>query len=112
MKPRAIIYSLFLILYSPFCQAQVPSTDLYLIKVSKEPDKYTFGEPVNITHREGYDNQPYFMPDGRTLLYVSIRTDKKGHSQADVYKYDIKKKKSKRVTKTYEDEYSPTLMPD
>jgi dipeptidyl aminopeptidase/acylaminoacyl peptidase len=90
----------------------VPTTDIYLIKVTKEPGKYTFGEPVNITNREGYDNQPFFMPDGRTILYVSIRTDKKGHSQADVYKYDIKKKKTKRVTKTYEDEYSPTLMPD
>lgn len=67
-----------------------------------------FGEPMNITHREGYDNQPFFMPDGKTILYVSVREDK----QADIYKYNIKRCKSKRLTKTPEDEYSPTLMPD
>jgi hypothetical protein len=108
MKPHAFLYSLFLILYSSFSHAQVPSTEIYLIKMEKKDGAYTFGEPKNITRREGYDNQPFFLYDSRTILYTSIREDK----QADVYKYDIKKKKTKRVTRTPEDEYSPTLMPD
>lgn len=119
MKPHAFLYypsrreiialsSLFFILYSSLSAAQVPSTDIYLIKIDKRPGKQIFGEPVNITKREGYDNQPFFLWDGRTILYTSIREDK----QADIYSYDIKKKKTRRLTRTPEDEYSPTLMPD
>ena len=66
------------------------------------------GQPVRITDWKGYNNQPAFLPDGRSLLYTSIRSDK----QADIYKYDIKNRVTTRVTETTESEFSPTLTPD
>lgn len=47
------------------------------------------------------------MPDGRTILYTSIR-DK----QADIFRYDIKSGATTQVTNTPESEFSPTLMHD
>ena len=69
---------------------------------------YSFGNPVNITNREGYDNQPAFSPDSRYILYTSIRED----NQADIYKYYLQTKLTIQLTKTQESEYSPTFMPN
>ena len=65
------------------------------------------GPPVKITSWVGYNNQPSFMPDGRSILYTSIR-DK----QADIYRYDLRGGATAQITKTPESEYSPTFMPD
>ena len=66
-----------------------------------------FGPPVKITAFAGYNNQPFFLPDGRSILYTSIR-DK----QADIYRYDLRSRATSQITNTPESEYSPTLMPD
>jgi hypothetical protein len=65
------------------------------------------GRPSNITNREGYDNQPMFLPDGRSLFYTSIRED----GQADIYRYSLADGSTARVTATKESEYSATPMP-
>ncbi len=65
------------------------------------------GRPVKITDWAGYNNQPSFLPDGKSLLYTSIR-DK----QADIYRYDLRSASTTQVTSTPESEYSPALMPD
>src|SRR5712671_2364811 len=70
--------------------------------------RVSVGAPANVTARPGYDNQPFFLPDGRAILYTSIR----GDSQADIYRYDIDAKTSVRLTATRESEYSPTPLPD
>lgn len=84
-----------------------PATDIYLASLSREGDRLRLGTPVNLTHRAGYDNQPSFTPDGRGLLYTSIRED----AQADIYRYDLESRSVARVTRTAESEYSPTVMP-
>ena len=66
------------------------------------------GVPLNITVRAGYDNQPSFTPDGRSVLFTSTRSD----AQADIYRYDIGSRATARVTATPESEYSATVMPD
>jgi hypothetical protein len=88
--------------------AQLPETDLWLFKIKTEKEKLILGEGKNITNRKGYDNQPYFSPDNKSILYVSIRDDK----QSDVYRYDLKKGESFQLTKTKESEYSPNYTPD
>jgi hypothetical protein len=88
--------------------AQLPETDLWLFKIRNENDKPVLGEGKNITNRKGYDNQPSFTPDNKSILYVSIRDDK----QADVYRYDIGKNEPVQLTKTKESEYSPNYTPD
>ena len=62
-----------------------PSTEIYLAEITRDDGGLRLGEPVNVTSREGYDNQPYFLPDGRRLVYTSI--DESG--QADIWAYDV-----------------------
>lgn len=88
--------------------ANVPSTDVYLADFSVRGDRVTIGNPVNISKRKGYDNQPGFMPDGQSLLYTVIGEDK----QADIYKYVLGTGATTRMTQTTESEYSPTITPD
>jgi len=54
-------------------QAAPPSTDIFLAPIRMQNDKPTVGRPVNITQRPGYDNQPSFTPDSRSVLFTSVR---------------------------------------
>src|SRR5207244_289976 len=86
----------------------VPSTDIFLADLSTSKGHMQIGRPRNITNRKGYDNQPRFFADGKSLFYTSIRED----NQADIYQYDVAKGTSRQITATKESEYSPTVMPD
>ncbi len=88
--------------------APPPATDIYLASLRVADGRVQVGTPVNVTARSGYDNQPFFLPDGRAFLYTSIRED----SQADIYRYDLERATSVRLTATRESEYSPTPLPD
>lgn len=87
---------------------QVPETDIWLFKIDKKENKYIYSNPLNITHRVGYDNQPTFSLDGKSILYVCIDSSK----QADIYQYTISKKQSVNITKSEVSEYSPTILPN
>jgi hypothetical protein len=89
-------------------KAQLPETDIWLFKIKKEKDVLSIAEGENITARKGYDNQPYFTPDNKSILYISIREEK----QSDVYSYDIAKKYAVQFTRSKESEYSPMHTPD
>jgi dipeptidyl aminopeptidase/acylaminoacyl peptidase len=88
-------------------QAAPPSTDIFLAPLTISGVRFTVGTPINITARPGYDNQPSFTPDGRAILYTSVRDD----GQSDIYRYDIAGKATTRVTSTPESEYSALVMP-
>jgi hypothetical protein len=88
--------------------AQLPNTDLWLLDVKTINDSVYVENPVNLTNRPGYDNQPVFSADGKTILYTSIRDEK----QSDIYSLDIKTKESIQLTKTATSEYSPLFAPD
>lgn len=102
------LFNIILLCIAGSSAAQLPETDLWLFKLKTEDKKLILGEGKNITSRKGYDNQPFFTPDGKSILYVSIRED----SQADVYRYDLGKQQSFQLTKTKESEYSPNYTPD
>jgi dipeptidyl aminopeptidase/acylaminoacyl peptidase len=85
-----------------------PTNDIYLINVTSQAGQTSFGKPTKISAWDGYNNQPFFLPDGKGLLYTSIRADK----QADIYRYDIKTVATTRITETTESEYSATVTPD
>jgi Tol biopolymer transport system component len=63
--------------------------------------------PRNITGNKGYDNQPFFRPDG-VVLFTSMRDGK----QTDIYSYDPASGRIAQLTDTAESEYSPTVTPD
>lgn len=85
-----------------------PSTDIFLVPLTRSGDGYQVGTPRNLTAREGYDNQPSWALDGRTLYFTSVREGE----QADIYRMDVRTGTATRVTTTSpESEYSATLMP-
>lgn len=108
MEPRVLL-GLALAAVSLTGSQAPPSTDIFLAELrARSPrDRVDVGAPVNATHRTGYDNQPFFTPDGRGFLYASV-TD----GQADIWRYDIAAGRGMPVTTTPESEYSPTPLPD
>lgn len=84
-----------------------PATDIYVAELRVADRRVSVGTPVNVTSRPGYDNQPFFLRDGRSFLYTSVHED----GQADIYRCDVDRKTSVRVTATGESEYSPTPLP-
>ena len=85
-----------------------PDTEVYLAPMKTVNGAIEIGPAVNITNNPGYDNQPFFTPDGRGVLFTSVRG---GVTQTDIYRYDIAAKQISQVTATPESEYSPTITP-
>jgi len=81
-------------------------TDIFIAELTQSTAGIHLGPVTNVTRREGYDNQPSFSPDGRSLLHTSIRG-----SQADIWRYDLERGALVQVTDTPESEYSATVMP-
>ena len=86
-----------------------PSTDVYLASLTRQESRLVLGELRNISSNPGYDNQPSFTHDGRSVLFTSVRG---GGTQSDIYRYDRESGRLVRVTDTPESEYSPTVTPD
>src|SRR5579862_4315163 len=74
--------------------ANPPDTDIFLASLTVDGDTVTVERPENITKSPGYDNQPSFTPDGRSVLFTSNR----GGKQTDIYRYDISTRQTVRVT--------------
>jgi hypothetical protein len=83
-------------------------SEIFLIDLRHANGEITLGEPVNVTNRKGYDNQPAFSRDGKQLYYTVIDSS----AQADIFRYDVARRATERVTSTPESEYSPTPLRD
>jgi hypothetical protein len=88
-------------------QRGTPEADVFLAPLTVRDGRAEVGPAVNVTNRPGYDNQPSFTPDSRSILYTSTRED----AQSDIYRYDIAAHAITRVRKTPESEYSAAVMP-
>jgi hypothetical protein len=104
---RTVILFLFIITTSSFSQ-QPPGTEIYVADLTMKKGTLMMRQPVNITNRPGYENQPFFHPEQPLMYYASA--DETGRT--DIIVYDLKTGKTKRVTNTSEREYSPTVTPD
>jgi hypothetical protein len=100
----AAAFLLMMIPTAVFCQG---STDIHLIRMKVSGEKYAFSKPIKINPNEGYNNQPSFHPDGRSVLYSS-----QSGTNTDIYRYDIESGETARLTNTPDSEYSPIVMPD
>lgn len=85
-----------------------PTPDIYLARLVRAEGRLTLGAVRNLTKRTGYDNQPAFSPDSRTLYYTSNR----GDGQTDIWRIDLATLRERRVTRTPESEYSAAVTPD
>lgn len=88
--------------------AQYPQTDIYLLKMKGKKWKIQLSDLTKISDNEGYDNQPYFTPDGKDILFVS---QVNGQTQTDIYQYHIANGKVNQVCQTPESEFSPKFNP-
>lgn len=88
-----------------------PQTDIYLAPLSLFDGLYYLGDLRNITNRpEAYDNQPFFTPDSRSILYAAGYEDG-NDGQTEIHRYYIASMRVTRITRTAESEYSPTPFP-
>jgi hypothetical protein len=95
------------LLAAPLAAQGPPGTDIFVLPLARSGGALTVGTAVNITARAGYDNQPFFSPDGKSIYYTSARD-----GQTDIFRHDLASGRSSQVTRTRENEYSPTIMPD
>lgn len=89
-------------------QSAPPATDVFVAALSIRDREIIVGKPENISSSPGYDNQPFFAPDGTGLFFTSDRVP----GQMEIYRYDLEARRVSRVTTTAESEYSPTVTPD
>jgi hypothetical protein len=79
-----------------------PSTDVWMVPLTLTTALPKVGAPLNVTHRDGYDNQPAFALDSRSLFYTSTRDD----GESDIYRYNFSTGLAVPVQHTKESEYS------
>jgi hypothetical protein len=91
---------------APLAAQAPPGTDIYLVRLAERQGKLVAEEVKNVTNRPGYDNQPHFSPDGKTLFFTSVRD-----GQSDIYRIDLASGAITPFTSTPESEYSATVMP-
>lgn len=106
-RRRLGVLALGILAGAPSARAQ-GGTEIFLAPLTRVEGRVAIGTPVNITARPGYDNQPSFTPDGRALLYTSAGAG----GQTDIVRFDLASRTVTAVTRTPENEYSPTVTPD
>lgn len=86
----------------------LPDTDILLYTMARSGNGVEIGLGRNITSSPGYDNQPSFSADGRSLLFSTRRDG----DQNEIYRFDLLSDATRRVTRTPKNEYSPRETPD
>ncbi|MBL7754064.1 MAG: hypothetical protein JNM44_06285 [Chitinophagaceae bacterium] len=108
MKLSYALLLVWMCCLAEWSDAQLPQTSIYLFDVVRTGKTWTLQHPKQIGSTKGYNNQPWFTPDGNGLYYVrSLDTP-----NTEIFYYHLNKKKSKRITRTKVPEYSPKWMPD
>ncbi len=80
-----------------------PETDIFLFDFDPENKNAVLNNPLNVSNRPGYDNQPYFTKGSNTFLY-----SRNNGNQTDIYEYLISTGDHKRLTNSKTSEFSPT----
>jgi dipeptidyl aminopeptidase/acylaminoacyl peptidase len=89
--------------------AQVPpATDIYELSFDGTLDGLKNATLQVVSAQRGYENQPFYTPDGSALLFTANRDGK----QTDIYEMDRKTRRLRQLVATPVGEYSPTIMPD
>jgi Tol biopolymer transport system component len=81
------------------------ATDIQLFPMVDGIDSLARARPQPVATEPGYENQPFFHPDGRRVLFTANRDGK----QTDIYEFDRTTGGTRQLTRTPEGEYSPTI---
>jgi dipeptidyl aminopeptidase/acylaminoacyl peptidase len=85
-----------------------PGTDIYELVFDGTLTSLQGVTPQPVATERGYENQPFFTPDGTRILFTANRDGK----QTDIYEFDRKARRARALIATPEGEYSPTVTPD
>jgi hypothetical protein len=95
--------------FSSALAAQGPNpSNLWLAELHWSGNRLTVSTPVKLTHDDGSNSQPSFAPDGRSIVFSAVR-DTGAAAQGDIYRIDLATRLETRVTRTAENENSPTV---
>jgi dipeptidyl aminopeptidase/acylaminoacyl peptidase len=113
MRRFAIIFLLSIAVPRPVLaqQPQNPApnpVNLWLVELKWTGDRISAGTPVKLTRDNGTNSQPSFSPDGKSLVFSGLRGNGPDAS-SDIYRIDLATGAETRVTKTPENENSPTV---
>lgn len=98
-----------LALASFFTASSIANTDVIIADIKLKNGHLTLANAVNISAREGYDNQPNFAPDNSGVYYTAMFAVDAQTAQTDTLFYRFKDQQTVNITKTKdESEYSPT----
>jgi hypothetical protein len=104
-----ILFTIPIILLVSLCFGQLPpDTEIYLFDLKVKKKQIELSNPINITNRKGYDNQPFFHPDESLIYFSSANED----GRTDIRMYNYQTGETGSITTTPEREYSPTITPD
>jgi Tol biopolymer transport system component len=87
--------------------APPPGTDIYLLATPAGLASIKTAKPSPVSTAPGYDNQPMFSPDGTRILFSANHDGK----QTDIYAFDRAGGRVSQLTRTAENENSPTFLP-
>lgn len=93
------------ILAQPAALRPQTATDIHLFTLSNGVESLSNATPQPLAAERGYENQPFFDPDGRRVLYTANLDGK----QTDIYEFDRTTRRTRQLTRTPEGEYSPTI---
>jgi hypothetical protein len=104
------IFLLLLLVSTTQLFAQLPQTQIYILPMQHDTmrHKFNFGEMQRVSKKKGYNNQPSFSPDSKSIYYVTFMDS----TNTDIVNYNLKKKELKQITNTKANEYSPMVTPD
>src|SRR6201987_4827518 len=104
---RILLFTLLFLSLKIF--SQLPETELFLANVEIKNNLIKVKDTEKISSHKGYNNQPYFIDNGDKILFTSdIELDGKTH----ICLYNIKNKKTERLSITNTSEYSASLLPN
>lgn len=87
-----------------FGQTLLAQTDseIYLFSIDKNEGKFSLANGKNITNNKGYDNQPSFTLNNKSILFTSNRRD----NNFDIYEYVLADGKISAITTSNNGEYT------
>lgn len=100
---RCVLFLFVLGFLNTSVPAQTGNSEIFIFSVSKSGNRVALELVGNISNSPGYDNQPSFGPEGKSVLFTSIRN---GNSP-DIYEYFFESKQSKQITNAADGEYTP-----
>lgn len=87
--------------------APPPSTDIYLVPLAAGLPSMKAARPSVVSNAPGYDNQPMFSADGARILFSANHDGR----QFDIHAFDRATGRASQLTRTPENENSPTFLP-